>query len=86
VELRALAIISRGDASVGEELSAAATEQATTPLLLVDRINECALASSYGDILVDAGTSPPVLIEDARNYVDELLDRAHSSLATSAAS
>jgi hypothetical protein len=86
VELRALAIISRGDASVGEELSAAATEQATTPLLLVDRINECALASSYGDILVDAGASPPVLIQDARDYVDELLDRIHSTFESSAAS
>ncbi len=86
VELRALAIISRGDASVGEKLSSAATEQATTPLLLVDRINECALASTYGDILVDASVSPPVLIEDARNYVAELLDRIHSSLDSSAAS
>ena len=71
---------------MGEELSEAAIEHATTPLLLVDRINECALASSYGDIVVDAGTSPPVLIEDARNYVDELLDSVHSSLETSPAS
>ena len=82
-EARALAIIARGGAGAVAELSRAAVEQATTPLLLIDRINECALASSYGDIMVDAAESPPIVLEDARHYVEELLSRVDSPLEAS---
>ncbi len=80
IELRVLAIIAVGGPGVPASVSKAAREQATTPLLLVDRINEAALASPYGDILVDAGASPLVLLEDAREYVVALLDRVRSIL------
>jgi hypothetical protein len=77
VELHALAIIASGGPDADVRLAEAAAERATTPLLLVDRINECALASSYGDIVLDAGESPPAILEDALGYVNELLHRIH---------
>lgn len=77
VELHALTIIMGGGADATDRLAEAAADRATTPLLLVDRINECALASSYGDIVLDAGESPPAVLEDARGYVNQLLGSIH---------
>lgn len=74
-ELRALGIIAAGGAGVNESLAELARAAASTPLLVLDRINETALASSYGDIIVDMDASPPALLTDARSYVEELLAR-----------
>ncbi|HEV2643125.1 MAG TPA: tellurite resistance TerB C-terminal domain-containing protein, partial [Candidatus Elarobacter sp.] len=73
-DLRALEMIARGT-GVETALSDLAATEATTPLLLLDRLNECALRSSFGDIVVDADQKPPIVLEDARDYVDALLAR-----------
>lgn len=76
-DLRALEIVARGCAVNPALIDLAATE-ATTPLLLLDRLNDCALRSSFGDIIVDADQTPPIILEDAREYVDALLTRMPS--------
>lgn len=73
-DLRALGIVASGTA-VSQALIDLATTEATTPLLLLDRLNECALRSSFGDIIVDADQTPPTILDDARTYVDGLLNR-----------
>jgi hypothetical protein len=63
-----------------DELSAA---HGSSALLLIDRVNELALASPHGDVLVDAGQIPPALIEDGREWVTSLLARFPSENALS---
>ncbi|MEJ7812238.1 MAG: TerB N-terminal domain-containing protein [Gemmatimonadaceae bacterium] len=81
VEMQALAIVAAGSPGTPESLHALAETNGLTPLLLLDRVNEAALGSSYGDICVDVGHSPPILLEDARGYVTELLERMGSANA-----
>lgn len=73
VEMRAVGLISRGGASMADDLATLAATNATTPLLIIDRINELALASPYGDLVIDTLTSPPTIIEEAAPYVSSLL-------------
>jgi len=81
-ELHALAIIAAGGERVAASLSDLAMLCASTPLLLLDRINERALASPYGDIVVDVAGSPPALIVDACSYVEKLLARVQPLIKT----
>lgn len=75
-ELRVLALLADPDATAGTAaLAAYAAGQGTTPLLLLDRVNELALASAYGDLLVDQDAAPPVLYAEAASYVSDLLAR-----------
>jgi hypothetical protein len=46
------------------------------PLTLLEQINDAALASSYGDILIDPTVQPPALRTDARPFVEALLAKA----------
>lgn len=75
IELQALAIIADGSGTVAADLAALAAANATTPLILLDQINELALDSSHGDIVVDVEATPPRLLDDATEYVTSLLDR-----------
>lgn len=76
IELQALALVAGGRA---DELSGFAREHATTPLLLVDLINECGLASSHGDLIIDATTSLPAVLTDSTDFVTTLLNRVQRS-------
>jgi hypothetical protein len=73
--LEALAILGSGE-SVPAHLATLSLRAATSPLLLLDRVNELGLASSYGDLLVDIGADPPMLYQDCRAYVTNLLEHA----------
>jgi hypothetical protein len=73
VEMRALSLIEAGGLDVEAKLTALASENVTTTLLLVDRVNECGLSSTHGDIILDGDAAPPAIIEDARSFVGELL-------------
>jgi hypothetical protein len=75
LELEALAILGSGE-SVPAHLATLSLRAATSPLLLLDRVNELGLASSYGDLLVDIGADPPMLYQDCRAYVTNLLEHA----------
>lgn len=72
-EIRALELIFRGGASVTNQLAALASANATTPLIVVDRINEVGLASPYGDLLIDTAAAPPAIMDDAMSYVSSLV-------------
>lgn len=72
-EMRALELISRGGASMADDLATLTSANATTPLLIIDRINELALTSPYGDLLIDTLASPPTIIGEAASYVSSLL-------------
>lgn len=73
IEMRALELILRGGASTTQELGTLASANATSPLLVVDRINEVALTSPYGDLLIDTTSSPPKIMDEAVSYVSSLL-------------
>lgn len=81
-ELRGLALLAAGGLDLATDFANEAATQATTPLLLADRINECALSSSYGDILLDADQSPPAVLGDAQAYVSDLLKRVGAVVAS----
>jgi hypothetical protein len=73
-ELEALRLLLSGD-DVDRKLDELGAAQGTSALLLIDRVNELALASPHGDLLVDADQIPPALIEDGREWVASLLAR-----------
>jgi hypothetical protein len=73
VELQTLVAIAGGAADGAQVLAALAVAHTATPLLLIDRLNECAVDSTYGDILVDVDADPPVILVDAVEIVDEVL-------------
>lgn len=64
-----------GGDEVSELLEALGAPSGLSPLLLIDRLNELALASPHGDVIVDAGQDPPALIEDGREWVSSLVAR-----------
>jgi hypothetical protein len=71
-EVEALRLLSSG-VKVDGRLGALAQDHGGSTLLFLERINELALASPHGDLIVDAGQDPPALIEDAREWVTTLL-------------
>jgi hypothetical protein len=73
VELQTLVVIAGGAGDVAQALSSLAAAHTSTPLLLLDHLNECAVDSAYGDILVDADASPPAILPDAHEFVATLL-------------
>ncbi len=73
VELQTLVVIVGGAGDVAQALSSLAAAHTSTPLLLLDHLNECAVDSAYGDILVDADASPPAILPDAHEFVATLL-------------
>lgn len=83
LELRVLSILT-GNTGVGPALADLAADHLTTPLLLLDRTNELALTSSYGDLVVDVDRTPPILMPDAEEYVAALVARVQPLLATAA--
>lgn len=86
-ELRVLALLSHADVAAGSAgLAAYAAGQGTTPLLLLDRVNELALASTYGDLVVDQDAAQPMLFAEAAPYVLDLLARVGGASAVPLAS
>lgn len=73
VAFQALRIISLGGPSLTRSLSEIASKNATTPLLIIERVNEAGLACAYGDLLVDDATAPPSIMSDAIPYVSGLV-------------
>lgn len=73
LDLQALSIILSAGSSTANRLSELAARSATTPLLLIDRINEVGLACSYADLLIDGATTPPSVMGDAVAYVSDLV-------------
>jgi hypothetical protein len=79
LEVQVLTVIAEGGADSGRRLTALASTNATTRLLLVDRVNECGLASAHADIILDGDAVPPAIIEDAQDFVQALLARTRST-------
>lgn len=75
VELQALRIIADGG-DVERNLTSLGAEQGLSPLLLIDRLNELAVTSPYGDVLVDTGGASPVILDDGNTFAQALLARA----------
>ena len=77
LELRALAVLAgiRAVMAPADTLDALASEHATTTLLLLDRVNELALDSPYGDLVIDVDATPPLVYDDALSYITDLLTR-----------
>ncbi len=73
IELKALNIIAAGNPSSIMELQSLAAVHATSSLILLDRVNELALESEYGDILVDVSQVPPKLLKEGTEFVQTLL-------------
>jgi hypothetical protein len=73
VELQTLLAIVDGANGGPAALAALAAAHASTPLMLVDSLNERAVDSSYGDIIVDADANPPAILEDAEEFVASIL-------------
>jgi hypothetical protein len=69
LDFQALRIIFLGGPDIASRLSEMASSNATTPLLLIDRINEVGLACSYGDLLINANTTPPSVMDDAVPFI-----------------
>ncbi len=82
VEVEALALIVAGGPGVSAALLTLAAANASTLLLLVDRVNGCGLESAHGDILVDGDAEPPVILDDAMAFVVGLLARTGASVAS----
>jgi hypothetical protein len=78
LEVQVLVVISAAGPEAGSQLTELASANATTVLLLVERVNECGLASSHGDIILDGDAAPPAIIEDAQDFVQALLTRQAS--------
>jgi hypothetical protein len=53
-----------------------AVRAGTSLLLVIEGINAIALESEYGDIAIDATAQPPVVFEEAHEYVGSLLQSA----------
>lgn len=85
-DMHVLAILQFDPSSVESRLNTYAAAVMSTPLLLLDNLNERAIASSFGDIVVDPGTSPPTLLDDARLYVAALLANSMPLAAAPASS
>jgi hypothetical protein len=75
IELQALAIVTEPAGQSERTVQEFATERGLRPLLIFDRINEIALTSPYGDILLDTNASPPSVMPDAVAYVNQILDQ-----------
>jgi hypothetical protein len=71
-ELQTLRLLS-GAQDATSALEEHARAEGSTVLLLLDRVNELALASPHGDNVVDTGGTPPALIDDGREWVAALL-------------
>ncbi len=82
-ELGGLKMLAQADASRIASLDAFAANNGTTRLLLIDRINELALASPFGDLIVDSSTPIPLLFDEASQYVAALLNRSEAFLRES---
>lgn len=78
-ELQVLATIFRTPNREENTLASLAAARGITPLLLLDHLNEIALASPYGDILFDGEASPPILLPETIDYVRQLLERIQPS-------
>jgi TerB N-terminal domain/TerB-C domain len=78
LDLRVLSIVTGPPSDAAALLGTLARENGLTPLLLLDRVNEVALESPFGDLVIDVDASPPAVHEDAQEYVAELLSRVTS--------
>jgi hypothetical protein len=81
VELQALAIMTESPGRPERTIDEFATELGLRPLLILDRVNEVALASPYGDIVLDIGASPPCVMPDAADYVHQILKQFQAAQA-----
>lgn len=77
VELEVLAILSanlgNGEGTEAALLADLARETASSPTLLIDRVNEAALASAYGDIVLEQDGARVRILDDARSYLTHLV-------------
>jgi hypothetical protein len=81
-ELEALRLLLSGD-DVDRKLEELGAAHGSSALLLIDRVNELALASPHGDVVVDGSQDPPTLIDDGRDWVASLVAQFPGSALSS---